>query len=259
MNSKRFHAGLLLLFFSCNNLASSEGNAQPSAHAAKAAAKMPAEVDEIAVPEGYRRISGNAESFATWLGKVSLKKNRTVYLYDGTAKQNQSAQYAVLDISIGNQNLQQCADAVMRLRAEYLYSIGKYDGIIFTDNAGKEYKFSQPYDRTHFQHYLNTVFGMCGSASLSKELKAKNIHEIQPGDVFIRGVFPGHAAIVMEVAENAAGEKIYVLAQSYMPAQDIHILNNPNDDALSPWYKADDRETIITPEYVFRKGELKGW
>lgn len=256
---QKFYAGLLLLFFSCNNLASSDGNAQPAAHSAAASSKTPAEVNEITAPAGYEKINGGPASFAEWLGKVALKKDKTVYLYDGSAKQNQSAQYAVLDISTGNQNLQQCADAVMRLRAEYLYSVGKYDRIIFTDNSGKEYRFSQPYDRTHFQHYLNTVFGMCGSASLSKELKSKNINEIAPGDVFIRGGFPGHAVIVMDVAENASGEKIYLLAQSYMPAQDIHILKNPNDEELSPWYKADDKETIITPEYVFRKWELKEW
>src|SRR6185436_7548815 len=127
MNSKKFHAAILLLFFSCNNLAPSDGNAQRAVHSATALPKTPAEVNEIAVPEGYKAISGDPASFAAWLGKVALKKDKTVYLYDGSEKQNQSAQYAVLDISVGNQNLQQCADAVMRLRAEYLYSIGKYD------------------------------------------------------------------------------------------------------------------------------------
>jgi hypothetical protein len=258
MNSKNFHAALLLLFFSCNNLASSDGNAQPSLPAAKRSERALSKVNDIAVPAGYK-ISNSSQGFGEWLGNVALKKDKTVYLYDGSEKQNQSAQYAVLDISVGNQNLQQCADAVMRLRAEYLYSIGKYDQIVFKDNAGKEYRFTRPYDRAHFQQYLLTVFGMCGSASLSKELKQKDIRDIMPGDVFIRGGFPGHAVIVMEAAENAAGEKIYLLAQSYMPAQDIHILNNPNDDSLSPWYKPDEREIIITPEYVFKKSELKGW
>jgi hypothetical protein len=258
MNSKNFHAALLLLFFSCNNLAPSDGNAQPSLPAASIPKKPPVKVNDIAVPAGYKIIN-SSQGFGEWLGNVGLKKDNTVYLYDGSEKQNQSAQYAVLDISVGNQNLQQCADAVMRLRAEYLYSAGKYDQIAFKDNAGKEYRFTAPYDRTRFQQYLLTVFGMCGSASLSKELKQKDIHDIIPGDVFIRGGFPGHAVIVMEVAENPAGEKICLLAQSYMPAQDIHILNNPNDDGLSPWYKPNEREIIITPEYVFKKTELKGW
>ena len=258
MNSKNFHAALLLLFFSCNNLASSEGNAPAPLPAALASKKPVYKVNDIAVPTGYKAIN-NLQGFGEWLSSVSLKKDNTVYLYDGSEKQNQSAQYAVLDISVGNQNLQQCADAVMRLRAEYLYSVGKYDQIAFKDNAGKEYWFTAPYDRSRFQQYLLTVFGMCGSASLSKQLKQKDIRDVIPGDVFIRGGFPGHAVIVMDVAENPAGEKICLLAQSYMPAQDIHILNNPNDDSLSPWYKVDERETIITPEYIFKKTELKGW
>ncbi|MDR3713868.1 MAG: DUF4846 domain-containing protein [Puia sp.] len=59
-------------------------------------------------------------SFGEWLRSIPLKKDKTVYLYDGSRKQNQSAQFAVLDISVGKEDLQQCADAVMRLRAGYL-------------------------------------------------------------------------------------------------------------------------------------------
>jgi len=60
-----------------------------------------------------------------------FKKNKTVYLYDGSVKRNQAAQFAVLDISTGNKDLQQCADAVMRLRARFLFATQQYDHIIF--------------------------------------------------------------------------------------------------------------------------------
>lgn len=100
---------------------------------------------------------------------------------------------------------------------------------------------------------------MCGSASLAKELHAKEIKQIEAGDVFIRGGFPGHAVIVMSVAETNSGEKIYLLAQSYMPAQDIHILKNSKDPQSSPWYKVGDEDLIVTPEYVFKRNELKTW
>ena len=101
---------------------------------------------------------------------------------------------------------------------------------------------------------------MCGSASLSKQLKPViDFSDITPGDVLIRGGFPGHAVIVMDVAENIKGEKIFMLAQSYMPAQDIHILVNPADENLSPWYKVNDGMKIVTPEYLFYKNELKRW
>ena len=42
--------------------------------------------------------------------KHSFKKDKTVYLFDGSQKINQQAQFAVLNISVGKKNLQQCAD-----------------------------------------------------------------------------------------------------------------------------------------------------
>lgn len=217
-------------------------------------------IGEIPLPEGYNRVPVAANSFAEWLRQVSLKKDKTVYKYDGKPKANQSAQFAILDVSVGNKDLQQCADAVMRLRAEYLFAQKKFNEIIFYDNNYAAYQFTPPYNRTNFMNYLERVFGMCGSASLSKQLNpVSDFKSIAPGNVIIRGGFPGHAVIVLDVAVNAAGKKIYLLAQSYMPAQDIHVLLNPADEILSPWYKASDSTTIFTPEYVFEQKELRQW
>ena len=82
---------------------------------------------------------------------------------------------------------------------------------------------------------------------------------VLPGDVLIRGGFPGHAIMVMDVATNAEGNRIYILAQSYMPAQDIHLLNNPSNQQISPWYLVKKEERIVTPEYLFTILELKKW
>lgn len=220
---------------------------------------QPADIAGIALPKGFHRIEATEGSFAAWLRGLPLKRDNTVYLYDGSPKPNQSAQFAVLDISVGNKDLQQCADAVMRLRAEYLYSQKKYDAIRFTDNEGTTYHFTTTYKKDRFNKYLERVFGMCGSASLSKQMHAVNIKKMQPGDVLIKGGFPGHAVIVMDMAVNEQGEKIYLLAQSYMPAQDIHILKNPNSDSFSPWYRLNDEADIVTPEYSFTDEQLKTW
>lgn len=90
-------------------------------------------IGDIPLPQGYRRLFQPSNSFGAWLRKIPLKYFTTVYLYDGRRKFNLSAQYAVLDISVGKKDLQQCADAVMRLRAEYLKKMGK--PICFSDNA----------------------------------------------------------------------------------------------------------------------------
>lgn len=123
-----------------------------------------ATIGAIPTPAGYHRLAGGEGSFGAWLRAVPLKKGTTVYLYNGRPKENQDAQFAVLDISVGHEDLQQCADAVMRLRA-----------------------------------------------------------------------------------------------QSYMPAQDVHIVKNPGGE-MSPWYSADSSSGIVeTPEYVFKTSELRKW
>jgi hypothetical protein len=216
-------------------------------------------IELVPLPAGYARTFAEIDSFAAWLRKVGLKNDNTVYLFDGRKKENQTAQFAVLNISVSKKNLQQCADAVMRLRAEYLFSQKQFDKILFTDNDARQYRFKEPYTRPHFDVYLDIVFGMCGSASLAKQLKPAAIKNILPGNVLIRGGFPGHAVMVMDAAIDKDGNKIYLLAQSYMPAQDIHLLNNPSDKNLSPWYKVTEAEKIVTPEYLFTANELKTW
>lgn len=218
------------------------------------------QIKSIPLPDGFERIKDDSGSFTKFLRDINLKENTTVYLFNGQPKHNQSAQYALLDISTGNKDLQQCADAVMRLRAEYQFSQKQFEQIVFYDNELTAYKFSAPFTRERFDKYLRRVFGMCGSASLSKQLKPVNsFSQIQSGDVLIRGGFPGHAVIVMDVAINDSGKKLYLLAQSYMPAQDIHVLKNPANDGLSPWYEVNDDNIIATPEYTFTQHELRRW
>jgi Domain of unknown function (4846) len=216
---------------------------------------------DIPLPEGYVRINGTDSLFARWLRTISIKNDKRVYLYNGDLKRNQSAQYAVLDIPVGKKDLQQCADAVMRLRAEYLYSRGRLRDIFFADNSGKLYICPAQANRTEFDAYLERVFSYCGTLSLEKQLtRVMDFTVIQPGDVLIKGGSPGHAVIVMDVAENKEGKRIYLLAQSYMPAQDIHILLNPANGDNNPWYTAyEGNRLIFTPEYVFWSRNLRRW
>ena len=116
------------------------------------------------------------------------------------------------------------------------------------------------YSYKTFRKYLDIVFMYAGTASLSKELVAVPYASLSPGDVFIQGGSPGHAVIVMDVAVNPqTRKKVYLLAQSYMPAQQIHLLVNPQNRSLSPWYELSSETTgkLYTPEWVFNKSDLK--
>jgi len=231
-------------------------------------------IGAIPLPAGYHRIPATDGSFTVWLRNIRLKKDRTVYLFNGSPKRNQDAQFAVLDIPVGHQDLQQCADAVMRLRAEWLYAAGVSGAITFYTEQGRRLNFQEwlqqhPIEtrrpladtrREAFDKYLTTVFTYCSTRTLQRQLlPVPDFSAIDAGEVLIRAGSPGHAMLVADVAEDSHGHRIYLLAQSYMPAQDIHIVVSP-DGGLSPWYRADAANPLIqTPEWTFKTSELCNW
>ena len=186
----------------------------------------------------------------------------------------------LLILPIGKRDLHQCADAVMRLRAEYLFNHKKYDSIHFNftngfkadysnwrkgkrivvsgNNVSWRQKTQASDSKKAFWKYLEMVFSYAGTASLSEEMKSIPIEELRIGDVFIQGGFPGHAVIVVDIAiDKSSNKKIFMLAQSYMPAQEIQIIKNPNNVDLSPWYDSDVPDLLQTPEWTFKKTDLK--
>jgi hypothetical protein len=239
------------------------------------------DIKSIPLPAGFKRLEQSETSIGSWLRNVKLKKDKTVYVFDGSKKAFQGAQFAVCDISTGKRDLQQCADAVMRMRAEYLYAQKDFSKIHFKDGDG----FLMSFDKWRagnkivfknnklqwqaskdanagypsFMKYLEMVFAFAGTATLTKELViVDKTHNILPGDVFIYGGAPGHAATVMDVAQNIkTGKKIFMLAQGYMPAQDIHVIINPNDKVLNPWYSEDYGDVLNTVEWAFDGMKLK--
>lgn len=231
-------------------------------------------------PNGFQRKPADENSFATYLRNLPLKPAGTkVKYYNGSIKQNYVYD-AVVDMAISDKDLQQCADAIMRLRGEYFYSIKAYNQISFTLTNGFKMDYTEwtkgnrvmvngnktfwrktavPSNTyKDFRNYMEFVFMYAGTLSLSRTLHSKDIKDIEIGDVFILGGSPGHAVIVVDLAENKNGEKVFMLAQSYMPAQETQILKNENDD-ISPWYNAKAFDKLYTPEWTFDFGQLKTW
>lgn len=235
----------------------------------------------IAPPSGFEREDAPAGAFAAWLRGLPLKPGRPdVRLFDGRLKSNQDAHHAVVDIDVGPRDLQQCADAVMRLRAEYLYALGSADAVRFDVTNGQPASLAGWFagdrpvlrrgalawtrsarpDRSYAsaRRFLDVVFTYGGSASLSRQLQpVADRRSLQAGDVFIQGGFPGHAVLVADVARGPGGRRAFLLVQSYMPAQEIHVLRNPRDPAQGPWYDLDFGGSLITPEWTFGANALK--
>lgn len=231
-------------------------------------------------PEGFQRIDVEDGSFGEFLRKQKLKPyGEKVLYYDGREKPFGNVYDSVLDVEIGDRDLHQCADAIMLLRAEYFYSTGQYEKIKFNFVSGFEAKYSEwmngarikidgenvsYYNATEpsntyedFRKFMDIVFAYSSTLSLEKELESIDIDEMSIGDVFIEGGSPGHAIIIVDMAENEKGEKIFLLAQSYMPAQQTQILLNPNDDKINPWYSLEGYDKLVTPQWTFELDQLK--
>jgi hypothetical protein len=233
----------------------------------------------IPPPPGFERIPLGKGSFGAWLRELPLRPGRSeVLLHDGRRKRNQNAHFAVVDLDVGEADLQQCADAVIRLRAEYLFAGPCRDEIQFDFTSGdparwKDWRAGQrprvqgdrvswhptaPADASYanFRRYLDSVFTYAGTVSLQRELTpVEDPADPEPGDVLIQGGFPGHAVIVVDVAQNRAEDRVFLLAQSFMPAQDIHVLKSFEE--YDPWYRAKSGGILRTPEWEFRFEDLR--
>jgi len=237
----------------------------------------------FAPPAGFQRAAAAPGSFAAWLRGLPLKPaGAPILLYTGAPKFRQDVHAAVIDIDVGTRDLQQCADAAMRLRAEWLYAMQRPGEIAFNDTgSGQPISFSRwaagerprmsgralVWSRAatpdagyaSFRRYLDTVFTRAGTHSLERQLAAAPINDIAAGDLFIKGGFPGHAVLVADAVKSAAGATRFLLLQSFMPAQQIHVLKNLHDADASPWYRLDFGDRLATPEWVFARDSLRRW
>jgi hypothetical protein len=257
--------------------------ADPSAYRWPRSAPGATLAERFLPPAGFERVAAAPGSFAEWLRGLPLKPaGSPVLLHTGAPKFRQDVHLAVVDIDVGTRDLQQCADAAMRLRAEWLYGVNRPAEIAFNDTgSAKPIAFSRwaAGERPHpsgqslswsrsaapdssyasFRRYMDTVFAWAGTYSLEHELAPVPVAGIAPGDLFIKGGFPGHAVVVADVARSTAGDTRFLLLQSFMPAQDIHVLKNPQGPEGSPWYALDFGDKLVTPEWVFPRESLRRW
>jgi hypothetical protein len=224
--------------------------------------------EAIPPPSGYTRVAVEAGSFGAWLRGLPLRPERTpVRDFRGQELRagDDASVAAVAELDVGTANLQQCADSIIRLHAEWLWSRGHKERIAYRFTSGHlaawpryaagerarvsgskvTWVRSGPTDgsRASFRAYLDLVFTYAGTLSLATEKQRPGREDVRPGDFFVLGGSPGHAVLVLDVARNAAGERVALLGQGFIPAQDFHVLS-PGDDG--PWFSLES-DAVATP------------
>ena len=138
-------------------------------------------------------------------------EHKPIVDYKGNLIGNQEKHFAVLSFDIGNADLQQCADALMRIRAEYLFSRMKYTEIGFHFNNGIFYSWTDYLNglrpilknrkiilghaaaasvisHSSLRKYLDIVYAYANTVSLCRELKYTN--RLETGTVIYIRVTP---------------------------------------------------------------------
>lgn len=238
--------------------------------------------ERFPAPDGYGWIKSQPGSFSYFIEHFTLKPYGSPILkYDGTQIATQHLHEAVFDIDTGTKDLQQCADAVIRLRAEYLFKTGKSDEIRFHFTSGDllswtayrsgirafvngnsvSFRKTAAYDDSYgnFRNYLDLIFNYAGTISLNRETKPViKTQDLKAGDFLITPGSPGHVIFIAGVSSNSKGERLFLLGEGFTPAQSIHILSNPFASEISPWYslRTDDPETK-TARYIFKPSNFR--
>ncbi len=233
----------------------------------------------ILPPPGFVRVPVSKGSFGEFLRQLPMKPQGSPVLYhNGQPKPYQQGAVAVIDYDVGKRDLQQCADAVIRLYAEWQWASGQKNAISFQIGNRKDvpwrrwaqgerlsvqdWSWSRRAKANHsysaFRKYLDFIYTYAYTRTLALELKPVPFEQMEPGDVFIVGGSPGHAVTVLDVVHTPeTGERRFIAAQSYMPAQSIHVISNLYhlDD---PWYRLDAAASQVKfPEWTFQTSQLK--
>jgi hypothetical protein len=163
---------------------------------------------------------------------------------------------AVVDMDVGKRDLMHCADAIMRLRAEYLYRHRRQGAIRFRYSGGPWVRWSQwmrgwrprrrgkgwslrkvgGFDASYanLRRYLRSLYIWGGTYSLYRYPRVRTLAEVRSGQFFVQGGSPGHAVLIVDVARDRHGRVKVLLAQSFMPAQDVHVLRPKG--RRTPWF-----------------------
>ncbi len=214
-------------------------------------------------PLGYRRVAVEAGSFAEYVRHLAvLPDTASVRYYDGRQVQQWPGSPRVIDMPfLFRTDVEQCADMALRLVSEYFWETGKADSLAFRLQNGQEISWREwsvgrrlRYDaesdrhvvsqdaadssRTAFEEFLYYLFHWTGSVALKRDLRRIAASELQPGDLIVQNTSGamGHVSVILDAAVNDDGERLYLIANGWTPAQSMFIRQPQAGEGSDGWF-----------------------
>ncbi|WP_369997434.1 DUF4846 domain-containing protein [Winogradskyella sp.] len=233
----------------------------------------------VNTPNGYNRVTYPKGSFENYLRNYKLKPfGSKIINYDDSEYFWQGGHIGVLEVPVPKNGLQQCADALIRIRSEYLWDNDRKDEIGFNFTSGHYcswQKYAEGYrpkisgnkvsfhktasvdhSKNNFYKYLNLIYMYSGTLSLFNELESVKAKDLKIGDMLIKGGSPGHIVILCDEVVNDKGEKLFLLFQGNTPAQSVHLVKNLENSSISPWYQLEDDAVVPVSNYTFSNAKF---
>jgi hypothetical protein len=239
-------------------------------------------VERIPPPAGFARVEAPPGSFADWLRCLPLMPPETpVTAAKGEVilRADHASLAAVVALQPQTTKTLSASNMLVRLRAEYLWAIGKADDAAFHFTSGhlstwqswaqgerptvhgRDVAISKgaPADasRTNYCGYLESIFryGTVYSLLLDTDKSAEATPE--GGDVFVRPGRPGHAVMILDVAVGPQGQVRVLLGEGGTPAQTFHVLRYSQSD---PWFPLSYSQPInLGLKNIFHLKDLRRW
>jgi len=227
--------------------------------------------DVFVPPKGFVREKLSDKSFEAFLRGLPLRPAGTPvlsYAHGLLHKGDDPRIGAVAELDVSPVDIQQCADSVIRLHAEWKWSEGDKSSIAYHFLSGDLAKWpafaggSRPIiegnkvrwaqngkaasDHVAFRKYLDLVFNYASTISVDKMSSVPVERDnIRAGDFFILPGGPGHAILMLDIVKNQSGKRMALLGQGYMPAQDFQVLRDHSGTG-SVWFSLDG-DNVDTP------------
>jgi hypothetical protein len=222
--------------------------------------------ERFAPPAGFARVPLASGSFGAWLRALPLAaEGSEVRSFRGglVREAGHPNVAAVAALDVGSEDVQQCADSIMRLHAEWRWSRGDR-AMSYRAASG----VAMPYQRwaqgerpvaeglslrwtprapsgdgyRSFRAYMTEVSRYANTGSVSVQGAPVAPGDVRPGDFFVLPGGPGHAVMIVDLAVDGAGRRAALIAQGFMPAQSFHVLRPEAAAAAAPggaWFLLD--------------------
>jgi hypothetical protein len=219
---------------------------------------------------GYSVFTDEPDSWSEWLRLLPLAAPGTpVRNYRGEIVVPGDDEHlaAVVAIDIGNRDIQQSADVILRLHAEWRWYIDDLRMLYLSDTkvelplqkwvAGERLieGEGQPswirqaaptpkLEHAEFREYLDSVFTWSDGRALLAESVPLAPEVLEPGAFFLHEGHPAEVLVVLDVATSPAGKRAMLLAQALNPAENIHVIR-PSRDSL--WFPVRTDQPVRVP------------